>query len=85
MTTAEIRRLMLNWFRSKYEDPANNMPYGDGEYTYIWGGPFDAREVLTERYEGKVSASLIESVILELEEDCTEWAPAEEPPGWADD
>jgi hypothetical protein len=43
---------MVEQFLSAYEDPAQHVPHdsGEGGYLYIAGGPYDAREVLSEWY-----------------------------------
>jgi hypothetical protein len=43
---------MIEWFFSHYEDPAEGVPHdsGEGGYQYIFGGPYDAREVLEENF-----------------------------------
>jgi hypothetical protein len=38
---------MRVWFYSQYEDPANETPYtSEDGYVYVYGGPYDAKEVL---------------------------------------
>jgi len=34
--------LMVQWFFQNFEDPVQCTPWEDGEYVFIWGGPFDA-------------------------------------------
>src|SRR5262245_31613642 len=43
---------MVEWFHSNYEDPANHMPYesAEGGYQWIWGGPYDASDVLQDEF-----------------------------------
>jgi hypothetical protein len=69
--------VMERWFRSNYEDPANRTPYdsGEGGYIYIWGGPFNAREELRERFHEIVPDDAIEELADELEGEAWEWAP----------
>ena len=35
---------MVEWFLARYEDPAENCPRDDGEFVFIYGGPFLAAE-----------------------------------------
>jgi hypothetical protein len=68
--------IMKEWFFSKYEDPVNNCPYESrgGGYQYIWGGPYDAEEVLKEKFENMVSEKAIEKLISELEQVSSIWS-----------
>lgn len=67
---------LLSWFHAKYEDPANSLPYesAEGGYQWILGGPYDAREVLSD-FEGIVSEEVLEKAIKELENECWDWSP----------
>ena len=67
---------MKEWFFSHYEDPVQNTPYdsGEGGYIYIWGGPFDAIDVLYAEFSGKVDDAIIEELAAELDSECLEWA-----------
>ena len=67
---------MKEWFYSNFEDPANSCPYDgrEGGYQYIWGGPYDASEVLFEEYAGVVADAMIEEVATELNDSCWEWS-----------
>lgn len=75
MPEEEQRELMIEWFKFNFEDPVQEMPRIDGEYVYPWGGPFDAREQLYEKFETLVSEELIESVVEHVERDGVDWAP----------
>jgi hypothetical protein len=43
---------MREWFFARYEDPQNQTPYDseEGQYIFIWGGPYDPRNELTDRF-----------------------------------
>lgn len=77
--TAERQQEMLvAWFSSRYEDPAQEMPYDgrEGGYQYIWGGPYEARDELDDNFSGLVSDEVIEAAVDEIESGGTyEWAP----------
>ena len=64
------------WFYSKYEDPVENCPHEtrEGGYQFIWGGPYDTREEIEGEFGDKISESIINQVVSELEEQCTEWS-----------
>ena len=69
--------VMRTWFYQNYEDPAENTPHdsSEGGYIYIWGGPYDASEVLEDEFSGVVPDEVIDSLVKELAEKCWEWAP----------
>src|ERR1700733_8633868 len=70
----EQRELMFEWFSQNFEDPVNETPRMDGEYIYIWGGPFNAREQLWEKFEDLISHEVIETVATQIERDgTTDW------------
>jgi len=72
---------MEKWFRSIYEDPAERTPYESAEGGYIWiyGGPFDAKEVLDAQFAGKVSQELIDELAELLTGECGEWTYVNDP------
>jgi len=75
---AEIQlQEMEAWFRAHYEDPGERTPYesSEGGYQYIWGGPYEAEDVLYDKFTGYVPSELINQLIDKLQEDCMEWAP----------
>lgn len=68
---------MRDWFYKNFEDPAERTPYesAEGGYIWIWGGPYDAEEVLDEEFGNRVPRELIEQLVTELNYNCDEWAP----------
>jgi hypothetical protein len=71
---------MRKWFHARYEDPVNETPYDseEGGYQFIWGGPYDPREEIQERFSHVVSFEVMEKLIDELlQEAGDEWAPIE--------
>ncbi len=76
------RAIALFWFRQRYEDPAENMPYqsAEGGYIYPLGGPYDASEVLHAEFGGAVSEDLLAALAAELNEECVDWAPGAQHP-----
>jgi hypothetical protein len=77
MELDEQRDFLRRWFLTHYEDPANETPYesAEGGYIYIWGGPYDAHEVLWENFEGVVPDDIIDAVADPLSQDMPDWAP----------
>lgn len=90
ITPSQFRRLgkrrkvevMVQWFHENYEDPAVRTPYesAEGGYQWIWGGPHDAREEISDQFADLVDEDDIEAAVQEIEEDgLVEWAPKESP------
>lgn len=68
---------MVGWFFENYEDPAHNTPHSssDGGYQYIYGGPYDAREVLGDNFPS-VPEEWINEAVDRIQKDGTyDWAP----------
>lgn len=68
---------LVEWFHQNYEDPANRLPYvsAEGGYQWIYGGPYEAREVLSENFPDEAE-DVIEAAVEEIEADgLTDWAP----------
>ena len=78
--TAQLE-VMEEWFRSVFEDPAERTPYEsrEGGYIWIWGGPHNAADELSEEFSGIVPDDVIDELAEKLSEECLEWAPTERP------
>jgi hypothetical protein len=73
---AQKRQLMVEWFNGNFEDPSISTPRNDGEFTFIWGGPYETRDELYGKFGDLVPEALIEEVAEEVEQDgITDWAP----------
>jgi hypothetical protein len=70
------REVMEGWFRENFEDPAESCPHdsGEGGYQYIYGGPYEAHEVLQEEFEGVVRESVLSELAEELSNESWEWS-----------
>ena len=79
--------VMETWFRTLYEDPAERTPYesAEGGYIWIWGGPYEANEVLGDEFGEVVDQDLIDSLVSDLDSECGVWAPTERPGDYDDD
>jgi hypothetical protein len=65
-----------HWFRRHFENPANETPWGDGQYQYVWGGPYNALTELEYEFGEVVPFERLEHFAETLESDGTiEWAP----------
>jgi hypothetical protein len=63
------KREIVDWFDKHYEDPVHRTPCDEGEYVWIWGGPYDAREEIEARYSGIASQRVIDAAVRYVEED----------------
>ena len=78
-SSEEQVRALCEWFHWNFEDPANETPYesSEGGYIYIWGGPYDALEQLSHRFEGVVGLGVVEAAVQQVESGgYFFWAPA---------
>jgi hypothetical protein len=58
---------MREWFKERYKDPADGVPYdsGEGGYQYIHGGPYDPQDVLMAEF-GEVPWRYIQTACRDL-------------------
>lgn len=79
MKEDDQRELMVQWFFQNFEDPAKGNALWDGEnkeWVYLWGGPYDAKKQLWDKFGDFVSEELIDTVVAELERGgMVDWAP----------
>ncbi len=70
------KEIMKNWFLSKYEDPVKECPYDgrEGGYQYIYGGPYNANEILSDKYCSVYPEDVIQELVEELNNKCFEWS-----------
>ena len=77
---------LVEWFFERFENPAHRLPYesAEGGYQWIYGGPYDAREELSENFPDE-GEDVIEAAVAEIESDgLTEWAPVSSPEDYDD-
>ena len=67
--------LIKDWFFENFEDPAHHTPRDSGEFVYIWGGPYDARDIIENVFADTASDELINATIDEVEREGIEWVP----------
>ncbi len=72
-TTAVVE--MCRWFFSRYEDPAQGVPYDgrEGGYQYVQGGPHDAEEILRDAFGDAHAEEDIERVVSIITDYSHEW------------
>ncbi len=64
---------LVEWFLDNYKDPVNGVPWVDGEYYYVYGGPFQSDGELFEHFP-EVDEDIITAASEKLDEDETiEW------------
>ncbi|MBU5423443.1 hypothetical protein KQI48_12280 [Cellulomonas hominis] len=70
---------MVEWFHENYMDPASGVPYNsrEGGYLYVNGGPYDALQVLTERFPDALGDELEDAAAL-LAGESSEWVRHDE-------
>jgi hypothetical protein len=71
----EIIQAMVDWFFTNFEDPVHETPWDEGEYVYIWGGPYYAHEELWDAFD-EMPESLVKKAIERIENEGFEWAPS---------
>jgi len=74
----ELVEVMKTWFFHNFEDPAEKTPYesAEGGYIYIWGGPYDASDVLSSEFGDYVPEKVINEVVAGVQADGHyDWAP----------
>jgi hypothetical protein len=74
---AKQLEIMETWFRTYFEDPAQETPYNgrEGGYQYIHGGPYEALDELSDEFGGVVPDERIAELAEELDGEGPEWAP----------
>ncbi len=70
------KEVMEVWFRARFEDPVHSCPYNsrEGGYQFIYGGPYEADEELQAQFSHLVPYEVIEELVGELENECSEWS-----------
>jgi hypothetical protein len=75
LTQDDQLALMRHWFDGRY-DPPDELPYdsSEGGFQWIWGGPYDARDVIENEFGGIASDDAIEELVSELRDINYEWS-----------
>ncbi len=70
VTKIIIDRIKI-WFFTNYDDPANFLPYDSREdgYQYLFGGPYDLRDLIFSKYGDDYPERLLNKVIEDIEEE----------------
>jgi HEPN domain-containing protein len=69
------KKSMRDWFYQHYSDPIHSSPYDseEGDYVYIFGGPYDPKEELHKEFEGLVPEEIINELADELADISFNW------------
>ena len=76
MNHDDVVEAMVRWFFANFEDPVENTPWNDGEYVFICGGPYDARDELEDAFGQVASDRAIAAAIDRIEEEGDMWVPS---------
>jgi hypothetical protein len=69
--------LMVQWFFTNFEDPVENTPRDAGDWVFIWGGPYYARDELEYAFGTVVTPQAIEEAVAKIEEEGgPQWPPS---------
>lgn len=71
----EAVEVIKEWFFFNFEGPEQATPRDDGEFVYIWGGPYDARDVISDVFGDVATEDSVESAIRAVEDEGNDWAP----------
>lgn len=77
LTLDDAVEKIQEWFFENFEDPVHNTPYdsGEGGYQYIWGGPYDASEIIETVFDG-IGEDIVRAAIEYIESEGTDWVPS---------
>jgi hypothetical protein len=78
MSLEDAVERIKEWFFENFEDPVHSTPYisAEGGYQYIWGGPYNARDIIENIFADTASQELIDAAIEELEREGWDWVPS---------
>lgn len=70
---------MIEWFFENYKDPAEGVPFDtrEGGYQYIGGGPYDAQDVLADKF-ARMPYEDVEEAVRQIEQGGHEWVRQED-------
>lgn len=74
LSSEEQTQWMEDWFRKNFEDPAETTPHDEGDYVWIFGGPYNPSEELQEKFGALVPYPVIAALAERLADEKWEWA-----------
>jgi hypothetical protein len=76
---AEKLELIEAWFRERYETAdMSSTPWVEGEYLFLWGGPYDPDDEIQNEFGDFVPYELMEPLIADLRREHTQWVLRDE-------
>ena len=75
MTVAEAVELIEAWFLENFERPEQSTPRDDGDWVYIWGGPYDGDDIIRDVFSDVASDEIIDAAVEAINRHETEWVP----------
>lgn len=74
----DIVEYVVQWFNTLYEEPGQEMPYVDGEYLFVYGGPYSALQEIEDTFGDYLSFELMQEISEKIESHGTyDWAPSQ--------
>ena len=67
--------LIVEWFHRNFERPEESTPRDEGDWVYIWGGPYEHRDIMWDLFSGIASDEIIDAAIAMLDREQTAWVP----------
>ncbi len=64
----DLIEMIHYWFHKNHVDPADNCPYDEGEYIYIYGGPIRPEQALSEEFEEILGEEILQEALVQLPE-----------------
>jgi hypothetical protein len=79
LTDHQAIEAIKEWFFENFEDPSQNTPFNsaDGGYQYIYGGPYETRDIIENAFYRLIRKDVRDAAIEELEQDSDLWVPSE--------
>jgi hypothetical protein len=89
MSQEDAIEAIKEWFFENFEDPVQRTPYqtAEGGYIYIWGGPYETRDIVENIFADTASDKLIEAAVEDIEREGDIWVPnsnRHQPPDYED-
>jgi hypothetical protein len=67
----------VNWFFANFEDTVQSIPWDEGKYVFIWGGPYYAHEELEDAFGATATERALTAAINQIEQEGgPQWAPS---------
>lgn len=66
---------LKEWFLFNFEGPEQHTPRSEGDFVYVWGGPYDARDQLSDVFDTTVSEEALDLAVERVERIGFDWVP----------